>query len=133
MIVGTLLLALFAHTPTVALVAIACFLVGVGMGLSAVPTLIAAQASVPWHERGVVTGTNMFARSIGSAVGVAVFGAVANTYFGSSTAEDLEPSVMIEGTSAVLIGVVIVAVGGLMAGLAMPKTPVAVAEPEPDS
>ena len=77
-----LLLALVAHTPSVALVAIACFFVGLGMGLSAVPSLIAAQASVPWHERGVVTGRNLFARSIGSAVGVAVFGAVANACFG---------------------------------------------------
>ena len=34
-------------------------------GWSASPSLIAAQASVEWHERGVATGTNMFARSIG--------------------------------------------------------------------
>ncbi len=61
---------------------------------------------------------------------MAVFGAVANTYFGSSTAEDLEPSVMIDGTSAVLVGVVIVAIGGLIAGLAMPKTPVEKSVPD---
>jgi len=55
-----------------------CFVTGVGMGLVASPTLIAVQSSVGWSERGVVTGTNMFSRSIGSAVGVALFGAVAN-------------------------------------------------------
>lgn len=59
-------------------VAAACFVIGAGMGLTAVPTLIAAQTSAGWHERGAVTGTNMFARSLGSAVGVAVFGAVVN-------------------------------------------------------
>ena len=37
------------------------------------------QSVVGWDRRGVVTGTNMFFRSIGSAVGVAVFGAIANT------------------------------------------------------
>ena len=56
----------------------ACFVVGVGLGLTNVPTLVAAQSVVGWEHRGVVTGTNMFSRSIGSAVGVAVFGAVAN-------------------------------------------------------
>ncbi|MFC7403773.1 MDR family MFS transporter [Georgenia alba] len=54
------------------------FLIGAGMGLTAVPTLIAAQNSADWSTRGAVTGTNMFARSLGSAVGVAVFGAVVN-------------------------------------------------------
>jgi EmrB/QacA subfamily drug resistance transporter len=55
-----------------------CFLIGAGLGLVATPTIIAAQSSVGWAERGVVTGNNMFFRSIGSALGAAVFGAVAN-------------------------------------------------------
>ncbi len=94
------------------------------MGLSAVPTLIAAQSSVPWHERGVVTGANMFARSIGSALGVAVFGAIANSIFGSGSHEDLAPSTIVDGTAAVLIGVVLVSVAALVATIAMPKTPI---------
>lgn len=56
----------------------AVFVIGLGMGLVAVPTLLAAQHSVDWGERGAVTATNMFARSIGQAVGVAVLGAVVN-------------------------------------------------------
>ena len=48
------------------------FVMGLGFGFTASPTLIAAQSSVPWNERGVVTGTNAFARSIGSAVGIAI-------------------------------------------------------------
>lgn len=59
-------------------VAVSCFVVGAGMGLVATPTLIAAQTSARWTERGVVTSANMFARSLGSAVGVAVFGAIVN-------------------------------------------------------
>jgi hypothetical protein len=39
---------------------------------------VAVQSVVGWERRGVVTGTNMFCRSLGSAVGVAIFGAIAN-------------------------------------------------------
>lgn len=56
----------------------AVFVIGLGMGLVAVPTLLAAQHSVGWNERGAVTATNMFSRSIGQAVGVAALGAVVN-------------------------------------------------------
>jgi EmrB/QacA subfamily drug resistance transporter len=77
-VVGTATLALLAGSPSVAVVAVSCFVTGLGMGLVAAPSLIAAQASVPWAERGVATGANMFARSIGSALGVAAFGAIAN-------------------------------------------------------
>ncbi|UFU06456.1 MDR family MFS transporter [Ruania halotolerans] len=55
-----------------------CFVIGVGMGLTATPTLIAAQTSADWGQRGAVTGTNLFARSLGSAAGVAVFGGLVN-------------------------------------------------------
>lgn len=64
--------------------AIGCFVVGLGMGLVASPSLIAAQSSVGWGDRGVVTATSMFARSIGSAVGVAAFGAIVNAGITSS-------------------------------------------------
>ncbi|MFD6140098.1 MDR family MFS transporter [Promicromonospora sp. NPDC060271] len=59
-------------------VSAAVFVIGIGMGLVAVPTLVAAQHSVEWNERGAVTATNMFSRSIGQAVGVAALGAVVN-------------------------------------------------------
>lgn len=63
-----------------------CVLIGLGMGLIASPALIAAQSSVEWAERGVVTGANAFARALGSAVGVAVFGALANIALSRSDA-----------------------------------------------
>jgi len=69
-------------------VAVCCVLVGLGMGLIASPSLIAAQSSVEWSERGVVTGANAFARAIGSAVGVAVFGALANAALGGAAADE---------------------------------------------
>jgi EmrB/QacA subfamily drug resistance transporter len=58
--------------------AAACFVMGVGFGYVASPAVVAAQTAVDWSSRGVATGTNMFARSVGSAVGVAIFGAVVN-------------------------------------------------------
>ena len=78
LLVGTGLLLTVGIDSTVLHLAVASFFVGLGLGLIASPTLVAAQSSVGWETRGVVTGTNMFARSVGSAVGIAVFGAVAN-------------------------------------------------------
>ncbi|WP_234986550.1 MDR family MFS transporter [Demequina sp. NBRC 110055] len=70
-------LTLGAETPLIA-TAGATFLVGAGMGLTAVPTLVAAQSSVTHGIRGAVTGVNVFARSLGSALGVAICGAMVN-------------------------------------------------------
>ncbi|MEU2198992.1 MDR family MFS transporter [Isoptericola sp. NPDC019482] len=77
-VVGTTLTLLLGSSTSVLGVAAACFVIGSGMGLTAVPTLIAAQSQASFTERGAVTGTNMFARSLGSAVGVAVCGAIVN-------------------------------------------------------
>lgn len=64
-----------------------CFVIGAGFGFTASPTLVAVQSVVDWGERGVVTGANVFARSIGSAVGVAAFGAIANAAIGARLEE----------------------------------------------
>ena len=100
-------------------VPVLCFVVGAGLGLCASPTLIAAQASVGWGQRGVVTGNNMFARSMGSAVGVAAFGAVANATLGAS-ASDPTPAELATATHHVLLAVGVVTVGMLIAVIAMP-------------
>jgi EmrB/QacA subfamily drug resistance transporter len=75
---GAALLLLVTGDSSVYHLAAACFVIGVGLGFIASPILVAAQSSVDWSTRGVVTGTTMFARSVGSAVGIAVFGAIAN-------------------------------------------------------
>jgi len=77
-IIGALLTTQLTAHSAVWEVAAACAVMGVGLGLSSSPTVVAVQSVVGWDRRGVVTGTNMFCRSIGSAVGAAVFGAVAN-------------------------------------------------------
>ncbi len=60
-------------------VAATMFLTGLGMGFIGSPTIVAIQSVVDWDRRGVVTATNMFCRSMGSALGAAAFGAIANT------------------------------------------------------
>jgi len=122
-IVGASALVATVHAPNVALTAIACFVIGGGMGLLAVPTLIAAQSSVEWDERGVVTGNNMFARSLGSAIGVAVFGAIANSIFGAGDIHAIGPGAIQAGSAAVFVGVLVVAAITAVAVVAMPTTP----------
>jgi len=82
-IAGGLLLLTIDETSSLWLIAAYSFVVGVGLGYTSSPTLVAVQSVVGWQSRGVVTGTNMFGRSIGSAVGVAVFGAIANASLAS--------------------------------------------------
>ena len=119
-ILGTLVIATLAWTPSVIVVAIACFVVGLGLGTAVTPAVIVAQSSVPWKERGVVTGTNTFARAVGSAVGVAIFGAVANGVLAGRTS----PAAITAASAAVFAAVVIAAVATFVAALTMPKTPV---------
>ncbi|MEZ0076555.1 MDR family MFS transporter [Planotetraspora sp. GP83] len=85
-VVGAVLGALLTRHTHVWTVAAACFVVGVGLGLSSSPTMVAIQSVVGWERRGVVTATNMFSRSIGSAVGAAIFGAISNATLADSFA-----------------------------------------------
>jgi EmrB/QacA subfamily drug resistance transporter len=129
-IVGAALLVLLNPASSVWQVAATCFVIGLGMGLVASPTLIAGQAAVEWSVRGVVTGTNMFARSMGSAVGIAVFGALANASLAasgggkvSSTAAGTPASALDPALHTVFVGSAAVAVVLLVAVLLMPRTP----------
>ncbi|MGZ4648911.1 MAG: MDR family MFS transporter [Blastococcus sp.] len=77
-VTGSLLTATLAQSAPIGYVAGSLFVTGLGMGLSSSPVVVAVQSVVGWERRGVVTGTNMFSRSMGSAVGAALFGAIAN-------------------------------------------------------
>ena len=77
-VLGTGIVASVGPDSSVWILAVGCLVVGLGLGCVASPGIVAAQSAVTWRNRGVATGTNMFSRSVGSAVGVAIFGAVAN-------------------------------------------------------
>jgi EmrB/QacA subfamily drug resistance transporter len=79
-IAGCLLLAVFVKEDSgLWRVAFASFVTGIGLGFTSVATVVAVQSVVGWNRRGVVTGSNMFIRTLGSAVGIAVFGSIANS------------------------------------------------------
>jgi EmrB/QacA subfamily drug resistance transporter len=65
-------------TSSTAQVVVAVATVGLGMGLSNSPIVIALQNAVGWGQRGIVTSLGQFFRSIGGSCGVALMGAVVN-------------------------------------------------------
>jgi MFS family permease len=122
-VVASALLLTLGRQSSVYQVGAICLLIGVGMGLTAPPTLIAAQSSVGWGERGVVTANNIFLRSLGSAVGVAVFGAMANATVGARTLRggQVDPGRLTTAVQHIFLGVTIVAVLMLVMVAAMPR------------
>ena len=119
-LVGALLTITLAAQSSIWLVALFCFVIGGGMGLTAVPALIAAQTSASWNERGAVTGTNMFARSMGSAIGVAVFGAVVNAHVRLDASGVPEGAGLMTAMHLVFLSIAAVAVVLLVAVMFMP-------------
>ena len=125
---GAAMLLLLAPASSVWQVGVTCFVIGLGMGMVASPTLVAAQSTVDWQSRGVVTGTNMFARSMGSALGIAVFGAIANAAVsarvgghGSTTASGVPASALAPALHEVFVGAALVAVVLLVAIAFVPR------------
>ena len=58
--------------------AAAGFVMGIGMGFCNTTFLVAIQANVGFHERGIGTSSQMFMRIIGQSLGAASFGAIVN-------------------------------------------------------
>jgi EmrB/QacA subfamily drug resistance transporter len=130
-----LLLTLTVETSPVAVSAYS-FLVGVGLGLSSTPLLIAVQSAVTWARRGVATATNMFVRSFGSVVGLAVMGALVNhATHGSTNATNqalqaphtIPPAALrhiqaslLNGIHAAFLAALVAALLGLLAVLFLP-------------
>ncbi|WP_187264937.1 MFS transporter [Homoserinibacter sp. GY 40078] len=118
---GTVALAFVGPYPSILWVAVISFVIGVGFGFSAVPTLVAAQSSVEWAERGVVTGANMFARSAGQAVGAALLGAVANAVIAAQGGDDTDPATIVAASTAVFIAAAVVGVLLFASTIAIPR------------
>ncbi|WP_377889491.1 MDR family MFS transporter [Alkalihalobacillus sp. R86527] len=55
------------------------FFIGVGMGLTSTTFIVAIQSSVAWEQRGIATASNVFMRTLGSAVGAALLGGILNS------------------------------------------------------
>ncbi len=120
-LVGTCLMLTLGSQSSIWSVALYCFVIGLGLGLVASPTLIAAQSSVGWSERGVVTGNNMFSRSIGSAVGVALFGAIANSVINASGTADESAATINPASHEVFVAVTVLCAIMFCAALMLPR------------
>jgi EmrB/QacA subfamily drug resistance transporter len=137
---GAALLLFVGPGSSILVLAAPCFVMGIGFGLVASPSIVAAQSSVTWQSRGVATGATMFARSVGSAVGVAVFGAVANGVVASKLGRgvpDLEhltpgvlhPAIHTVFAASAIVALALVAVSALMRQRVTEPAPGPVAAP----
>jgi len=122
---GAVGLAALAPFPSVWTVAVCAALVGVGFGFTTIPGLVAVQESVPWEQRGVVTGLVTFFRTLGQAVGVAVLGAVAKSILEGGGAGRQDPAAVLQATIAVFAVVAVFAVIHLLGacGMSRDRTP----------
>jgi EmrB/QacA subfamily drug resistance transporter len=127
-LVGSALMLLLGGHSSVAEVGAFCLVVGLGMGLTAAPTLVAAQSSVGWGDRGVVTANNIFLRSLGSSLGVAVFGAIANATIGDG---QVDPAALTTAVHHIFIGLVVVAALMIVTVALMPRGDRPDPEPSP--
>lgn len=118
--VGTIGLALVAPWPSPVTMAVATFVIGFGLGWTAVPALVAAQSSVEWAERGATTGVHMLARTIGSSVGVAVLGAIANAVIAAGAGER-DFDTIVSATQWVFVAAAVTTVLLFVAACAMPR------------
>lgn len=78
MVAGTALLVTIGLATPVVLVGTWALVLGLGIGFVMQPSLLAAQNAAPTNDLGVVTSTALLCRSIGSTIGVPIFGGVLN-------------------------------------------------------
>ncbi len=124
---GSLLLLPIDGDSSLWFVALPCFVMGVGFGFAAAPSVIAAQSAVGWESRGVTTGATMFARSVGSALGVAGFGAVVNAGVTdrlghtSPALDQLSPAILEPAIHATFVGTAVASVALVAVALLVPS------------
>jgi EmrB/QacA subfamily drug resistance transporter len=78
LVVGAVMLAMLEPDSGWLWPATAGFVMGIGMGFCNTTYLVAIQATVGFHERGIGTSSQMFMRMLGMSVGAASFGAIIN-------------------------------------------------------
>jgi MFS family permease len=70
-------------------IAIFAYLMGAGMGLSIMTVMAPIQNAVEMRDMGVATSTTTFGRSLGGAIGAALFGAVLTTRLAHYLSDEL--------------------------------------------
>jgi len=112
---GLLLLATLAGRGSVAAIAAALALVGLGVGLFVSPNNSALMGAAPRHRQGIAAGVLATARNLGMAMGVGLAGAVLTTVLarGGST-----PTALLHGVEASLVVTAVLALVGSVTALA---------------
>ncbi len=95
-VVGCLLLSAADPESGRAVVMLAMFLVGMGLGFMSTPYLLAVQNAVPWRQRGVATSSIQFFRTIGGAIAVAALGAALNAHLALRLGGDIDANVALD-------------------------------------
>jgi predicted MFS family arabinose efflux permease len=84
-VAGSVLLAIgLAPDASRVYIGAAMLLIGLGFGATMPTSTLAVQNSVEWHDLGVASSLVTFFRSLGGAVGLAVYGAIFNAQIASS-------------------------------------------------
>ncbi|TQS75874.1 MFS transporter [Ornithinibacillus gellani] len=78
MIIGGILFFMLTPEKGPLWAGIGSFFIGVGMGMSNTSFIVGIQSTVTWKMRGIATASNMFMRSLGSAIGAAFLGGLLN-------------------------------------------------------
>jgi EmrB/QacA subfamily drug resistance transporter len=126
-LLGTALLLTLGEDSSLVHLAVPCFVMGLGFGFCVAPSIIAAQSSVTWRDRAVTTGTTVFSRTVGSAMGVAAFGALVNTSVTQALGvahpeiENLSPGVLEPAIHTTFVVSVVVAGVLVLIALLMPR------------
>ena len=98
---GILGLTQLTDRSTLWLVAATMVPLGIGMGFCSLAFLLSVQNAVDWNQRGVITSSNQFFRSIGGTIGVSLVGAVFNARLGPELARlpggsTIDPNALLE-------------------------------------
>jgi MFS family permease len=75
---GAFLFVLLTPRSSPVIAGLGSLVMGFGMGLLSVSSLVLVQEIVDWPQRGRVTASNLFSRNLGSTLGATVLGAVLN-------------------------------------------------------
>ena len=103
LIIGSLIFVTLSPEKGPIWAALGSFFIGFGMGLTTTSFIVSIQSTVGWNIRGIATASNMFMRTLGSAVGAAFLGGILNSRLQSFIKNrGLEDSITLETANSLL-------------------------------
>lgn len=112
--IGTAFLLLIGRNTAPAFMGIGPFIMGFGMGLLNITSMVMIQGSVEWSKRGSATASLIFSRTLGNTFGVTALGAILN--FGVIAFANHQGRALDAGQIRILLG----SIGNVLGGGADP-------------